>query len=161
MYRCRIMPSLRYHITTGRWFILCRYRCGNTRKTKNMPWFWEMSEKKLLCLPSLLNCVCLKGIKCRYFWDNLQWHLQEFAGEKAPLLLPTLMFWLWMAAEGYQIILTTSTANIHIILSLERNMPSKDPSQFQQFWNFSSKRSTSTPFFPPNNSLSCRSNTRQ
>lgn len=45
----------------------------------------EMSEKKQSCLPSLLNSVSLKGIKCRYFWDNMQWHLQEFAGEKAPV----------------------------------------------------------------------------
>lgn len=83
VYRCRMVPLLRYHITTGRGLILCRFWCRNMRKTKNMSWFWEMSEKKWLRLPSLLNCVCLKGIKYRYFLYNLQWHLQEFAGEKA------------------------------------------------------------------------------
>lgn len=72
---------------------------------KDLKHAWILREawgKKKLHLSSLLSCVCLKGTKDRYFWNALQWHFQEFAGEKAPVLLSMLIFWPQMGAEGYQ-----------------------------------------------------------
>lgn len=117
-YRCWRVPALRYHlhtcIATGRGLIFCRYWCRNTRKTENMPWFWEVSgEGEKLHLPGFLNSVYVKEIKCSYFLDILQWHLQEFPG--------IVTVWLWMATEGYQIIFTTSPVFLNQLFHKDLN----------------------------------------